>query len=165
MKVEVETPKDKIKMIMDRLGMTATIAAKAMEMPDSTFRKKIMPSSPLLTFTEKNYTDLLDFIIDEYQFLFDSRQPKSDHKPKIDVDVPLLIDSEATDVLVDANKAFIDINYTFNAIANEDKSNSWKMDELRKILNQLQKTQFEIGVKAGFKKSIKLLESQDINQL
>jgi len=66
---------------------------------------------------------------------------------------------------MDSDQAFIDINYTFNAIANQDKSNSWKLDELRLILNQLQKTQFENGIKAGFRKGIKLLTDQDINNL
>lgn len=65
----METPKDKIKMIMERLGMSGTIAAKAMSMPDSTFRKKVMPSLPHITFTEKNHSDLVDFLIDEIQFL------------------------------------------------------------------------------------------------
>lgn len=163
--MKVETPKDKILMITERLGMSGVKAAEIMKIADNTFRKNKMESVSSHNFTEKNYTDLLDFILDEYQFLIDFIMPTSNHKPKIDVDAPSLVNLESTSVSVDANRAFIDINYTFNAIANEDKSNSWKMDELRKILNQLQKTQFEIGVKAGYKKSIKLLESQDINQL
>lgn len=65
----METPKDKIKMIMDRLGMSGTIAAKAMKMPDSTFRKKIMPSLPNSTFTNKNHSDLVNYLIDEIRFL------------------------------------------------------------------------------------------------
>ena len=60
-------------MIMDRLGMNGTIAAKAMGMPDNTFRKKIMPSSPSTSFSEKNHTDLVDFLIEEVKFLISQK--------------------------------------------------------------------------------------------
>jgi hypothetical protein len=65
----MQTAKDSIKMIMERLGMNGTIAAKAMGMPDNTFRKKIMPSSPSTSFSEKNHTDLVDFLIEEVKVL------------------------------------------------------------------------------------------------
>lgn len=158
MKVEMETPKDKIKMIMERLGMSGTIAAKAMSMPDSTFRKKVMPSLPHITFTEKNHSDLVDFLISEYPILID--KPQFDVVPKPVKDVNL-----ESDKLVDVDKAFIDINYTFTALINEDKSNRWKRVELRKILNQLHKTQFNNGVDAGFRKIIKILGSPGINEI
>jgi len=65
----METAREKIKMIMDRLGMAGSVAAKAMNMPDSTFRKKIMPSSSNKSFTEKNHSDLVEFLIKEIEFL------------------------------------------------------------------------------------------------
>ena len=65
----METATEKIKMIMDRLGMAGSIAAKAMNMPDSTFRKKIMPSMSNKPFTEKNHSDLVEFLIKEIEFL------------------------------------------------------------------------------------------------
>lgn len=65
----METAREKIKMIMDRLGMSGSIAAKAMNMPDSTFRKKIMPSISNKPFTEKNHSDLVEYLIKEIEFL------------------------------------------------------------------------------------------------
>lgn len=65
----METPKERILMIMDRLGMSQTVAANAMNMPINTFRKNKMDTLKYNNFTEKNHSDLVDFLINEIQFL------------------------------------------------------------------------------------------------
>lgn len=65
----METPKDRILMIMNRLGMSQTIASTAMSMPINTFRKNKMDTLKNNNFTEKNHSDLVDFLINEIQFL------------------------------------------------------------------------------------------------
>lgn len=66
---------------------------------------------------------------------------------------------------MDSDKAFIDINYIFNSIEHEEKSNSWKLDELRKTLKTLQKETYKMGIKRGLSESIKLLKDFDIDNI
>ncbi|MBB4802050.1 hypothetical protein HNP37_002111 [Flavobacterium nitrogenifigens] len=65
----METPRDKIVMIVDRLGMSTEVAAKAMNIREQTFRANRRGTSSRNYFSEKNYTDLLDFIISEMEYL------------------------------------------------------------------------------------------------
>lgn len=65
----MKTPKDKILMIIERLGMSGVKAADVMNITDNTFRKNKMESVATHNFTEKNFTDLLDFLIRELKFL------------------------------------------------------------------------------------------------
>lgn len=66
---------------------------------------------------------------------------------------------------MDSNTAFREINYIFNSLENKEKSNSWKLDELRKVLNNLQKEAYKAGIERGFRESKKLLNEFDINKL
>jgi hypothetical protein len=65
----MESPKDRILMIMDRLGMSQFVAANAMNMPINTFRKNKMESLKNNNFSEKNHSDLVDYLIEEIKFL------------------------------------------------------------------------------------------------
>ncbi|GEM_PF-1880872 len=65
----METPRDKIIMILDRLGMSVKVAAKAMNIKEETFRRNRSGTDPRNYFNEKNYTDLLDFAISELEYL------------------------------------------------------------------------------------------------
>lgn len=116
----METPKDKIKMIMERLGMSGTVAAKAMNMPDSTFRKKVMPSLPLVTFSEKNHSDLVDFLIDEIQFL--------------------VIHKKTNDIEVNVYGNLLEkIKDTYQNYENYRKQDDWNLfDELKNIVNLME---------------------------
>jgi hypothetical protein len=69
----METPKEKIKIIMDRLGMSGNMAAKAMGMSYNTFRKKIMQTTATSPFIEKNYDDLVNFLIAEIKTLITTK--------------------------------------------------------------------------------------------
>jgi hypothetical protein len=55
--------------------------------------------------------------------------------------------------------AFTDINYIFNSIEHEDKSNSWKLEQLTKILNNLQKETYDNGKKEGFRQATEALKT------
>ncbi|MDA6068949.1 hypothetical protein NJT12_04870 [Flavobacterium sp. AC] len=65
----METPKDRILMIIERLGMSGVKAAEVMKITDNTFRKNKMESVLTHNFTEKNYNDLVDFLITEVKLL------------------------------------------------------------------------------------------------
>lgn len=65
----METPRDKIAMIVDRLGMSTEVASKAMNIREETFRANRRGTSSRNYFNEKNYNDLLDFIISELEYL------------------------------------------------------------------------------------------------
>lgn len=58
----------------------------------------------------------------------------------------------------DKDLAFIEINHIFNAIENEEKSNSWKLDELRKVLTRMQNDMYSEGVRRGFKEAQKVMD-------
>lgn len=49
--------------------MSTAIAAKAMNIAENTFRKNKSDTLPRNNFSEKNFTDLLDFTISELKFL------------------------------------------------------------------------------------------------
>ena len=70
----METPKDKILMITERLGMSGVKAAEIMKIADNTFRKNKMESVPSHNFTTKNYTDLIDFLLVEIKFLITCKE-------------------------------------------------------------------------------------------
>ncbi len=59
---------------------------------------------------------------------------------------------------MDKDSAFIEINYINNSIENQDKSNSWKLDEIRKVLAKVQTETFDRGKRAGVYLSIKALQ-------
>lgn len=59
---------------------------------------------------------------------------------------------------MDKDSAFIEINYINNSIENEDKSNYWKAEEIRKVLAKLQTETFDRGKQAGVYHSIKSLQ-------
>lgn len=65
----METAREKILMITDRLGMSTAVAAKAMNIKEETFRKNRRGTESGNYFTQKNYTDLLDFTISELEYL------------------------------------------------------------------------------------------------
>jgi hypothetical protein len=65
----METPTKKILMIIERLGMSGVKAAAIMQISENKFRKNKMESASSNNFTENNFTDLLDFLIDEVKFL------------------------------------------------------------------------------------------------
>jgi hypothetical protein len=58
-------PKDKIKNIVDRLGISPKIQAKAMKHRVDTVYKKWYDNVADHNFSEKNYTDLKDYIQQE----------------------------------------------------------------------------------------------------
>lgn len=58
---------------------------------------------------------------------------------------------------LDKDAAFIEINILFNAIENENMSNSTKLDNLRSILKRLQEDSFEAGVIRGLTGSVRAL--------
>ena len=66
---------------------------------------------------------------------------------------------------MDLDKAFIDINYIFNSIEHEEKSNSWKLDELRKVLKTIQKETYKRGIEIGLSESKKLLNDFNIDNV
>ena len=51
------------------------------------------------------------------------------------------------------------IKYIFNSIEHEDKSNAWKLDELQKVLSELQDTQYKRGIKKGYDEAISILNN------
>lgn len=55
--------------------------------------------------------------------------------------------------------AFIEINIIFNAKENEDKSHSWKLDELRRVLKTVKAETYVNGKRAGFIECIELLKA------
>lgn len=59
---------------------------------------------------------------------------------------------------MDKDNAFIEINYINNSIENQDKTNSWKAEEIRKVLAKLQTETFDRGKQAGVYLSIKALQ-------
>lgn len=70
----METPKDRILTIIERLGMSGVKAAEVMKITDNTFRKNKMESVITHNFSERNYNDLIDFLIDEVKFLISFKQ-------------------------------------------------------------------------------------------
>ena len=65
----MKTPKQKIDEVLDRLGISGIKASSMMNIPHSTFRKNMMDSSKTYKFTDKNYSDLVDYLIDDYNSL------------------------------------------------------------------------------------------------
>lgn len=59
---------------------------------------------------------------------------------------------------MDKEIAFTEINFIINSIENQDKSNSWKLDEILKVLAKLQTETFDRGKQAGVYLSIKALQ-------
>ena len=62
------TPKEKIENIIERLGITGTKASLMMGITHDRYRKNTS-ANEAYQFTEKNYTDLLDFLITELKTL------------------------------------------------------------------------------------------------
>lgn len=60
--------------IIDRLGMGTRKASEIMRMSDNTFRKKKMGTLKSYKFTQINYNDLVDFLINELKFLMSLSQ-------------------------------------------------------------------------------------------
>lgn len=58
----METAKDKILYILDRLGLPGIKAAQAMNMSEASFRKKKTESVFTHQFNDKNYNDLITFL-------------------------------------------------------------------------------------------------------
>ena len=58
---------------------------------------------------------------------------------------------------MDKDRAFIEINYITNSIENEYKSNSWKADEIRKVLCSLHQTSYKQGRGQGINYCLKVL--------
>ena len=65
----MKTPKQKIDEVLDRLGISGVKASAMMRMPHTTFRKNMMDNSKSYKFTDKNYSDLLDYLINEIKYL------------------------------------------------------------------------------------------------
>ena len=59
---------------------------------------------------------------------------------------------------MDKDSAFIEISYINNSIENQDKTNSWKAEEIRKVLAKLHSETFDRGKQAGVYLSIKSLQ-------
>ena len=77
----MKTPKDKILSITERLGISASVAAKAMQITENTYRKNKSHSNQGHNFTEKNYTNLLGYILDEVKIIL--KENADDAKPVI----------------------------------------------------------------------------------
>jgi len=56
-------PIDKINKVLDDFGITGVKAAEAMGITYATFKSKRNPNNDRHSFNEKNYTDLVTFII------------------------------------------------------------------------------------------------------
>ena len=113
----METPKDKILRIIERLGMSGVKAAEIMKIADNTFRKNKMESVPSHNFTTKNYTDLIDFLIDEIKFLITYKESP-------------LSDADAYRNVMDK---IINIFYNYPKNSNEENWNLF--DELKQVVD------------------------------
>lgn len=80
----MKTPKEKILSITERLGISASVAAKAMQITENTYRKNKSDSNLGHNFTEKNYTNLLGYILDEVKIIL--KENTDDVKPIITLD-------------------------------------------------------------------------------
>lgn len=56
-------PIDKVNKVLDDFGITGVKAAEAMGVTYSTFKSKRNPNNDRHSFNEKNYQDLINFII------------------------------------------------------------------------------------------------------
>lgn len=63
----MESANDKILDILDRLGMSGVKASEIMKMSENTFRKKKMKTVDTHQFTDKNYNDLVNYLIDQFK--------------------------------------------------------------------------------------------------
>lgn len=80
----MDTPKDKILMITDRIGMSTSIASKAVSIAESTYRMNKSAALPRHNFTEKNFTDLLDFTITELKYLISYKEENTSKMKSFD---------------------------------------------------------------------------------
>lgn len=58
-------PIDKINKVLDDFGITGVKAAQSMGITYATFKSKRNPNNDRHSFNEKNYQDLVNFIIDQ----------------------------------------------------------------------------------------------------
>jgi hypothetical protein len=65
----MESANDKILDILDRLGMSGVKASEIMKMSENTFRKKKMKTVGTHQFTDKNYNDLVNYLINEFKII------------------------------------------------------------------------------------------------
>lgn len=117
----METAKDKIKLVIDRLGMSGSIAANAMGISYSAYQKKIMPSSSSSnTFSDKNYNDLVDFLVDEIKFILSYK--------------------ENNDNTLSEFQSVVDkVNDLFDNFKEYSKVDDWILfDELKNIINEME---------------------------
>lgn len=117
----MDTPKDKILNIVDRIGMSTTIAAKAMNIAENTFRKNKSDTLPRNNFTENNYNDLIDFLIGEIKFLIDYK-------------------NENTEILQSYEMVVDKYFHIFKNYAKYSKQEGWILfDELKLIVDAMEK--------------------------
>lgn len=89
----MKTPKQKIDEVLDRLGISGIKASSMMNIPHSTFRKNMMDTSKTYKFTDKNYSDLVDYLIDEIKLLVFEKK-----ESKIKVDAVQLVKDELDNI-------------------------------------------------------------------
>lgn len=53
--------------------------------------------------------------------------------------------------------AFENIRYIFSSLEHEEKSNSWKQEELLKVLTELQRDSYNRGLKEGYNHAMDIL--------
>lgn len=116
----MNSPKDKILLIIDRLGISTAVAAKAMFINENTFRKNKSDTLPRNNFTEKNFNDLLNFLIDELGFLIELKDMNS----KLNMSLEEVI------------SAYLDV---FKNYSKYSKNENWNLfDELKKIVDNME---------------------------
>lgn len=107
-------------MIIDRLGMSTTVASQAMRINENTFRKNKSDALPRNNFTEKNFTDLLDFIIYELKFLIEYQSANI----KLNVSLEEVVSS------------YLDL---YNNYSKYKKIENWNLfDELKIIVDRME---------------------------
>lgn len=116
----METPREKIVTIIERLGITNKKAAEVMMLSENTFSKS---RAGVLSFSQQNYDDLVDFLILELKFIITKKLAESDEN------IYNIIIEKVNDLIINKNKFA--------------KQEGWHLfDELVKVVDSMENYDF-----------------------
>lgn len=116
----MDTPREKIVTIIERLGITNKKAAGVMNLSENTFSKS---RAGVLSFNQRNYDDLVDFLLLELKFVITNKLVESDDN------ICDIIIAKVNDLIINKNK-FI-------------KQEGWHLfDELVKVVDSMENYEF-----------------------